>query len=182
MRRRRDATRRRGWHRAAWKLGRSHEPPLLCSGCLGWQRLWGLRYRSGAQKRITVGASVLPGSTPRRWKMRRRTRQPGLGRQRIPPHLGGARIAVRSTASPTGWTAVRSVAALGLHGLTIWSGLPLVPMPIPTTQDEVGTWMEAPAPVALQLQRPLPGDALRVVARGEKQDGASSAPAISLLL
>jgi putative SOS response-associated peptidase YedK len=39
-----------------------------------------------------------------------------------------------------------------------------------TTQDEIDTWMEAPAPVALQLQRPLPDDALAVVARGSKQD------------
>jgi putative SOS response-associated peptidase YedK len=41
-----------------------------------------------------------------------------------------------------------------------------------TTPEEVDTWLEAPATVALQLQRPLPDDALRVVARGEKQDGA----------
>jgi putative SOS response-associated peptidase YedK len=40
-----------------------------------------------------------------------------------------------------------------------------------TTQDEIDTWMEAPTPVALQLQRPLPDDALVVVARGAKQDG-----------
>jgi putative SOS response-associated peptidase YedK len=39
------------------------------------------------------------------------------------------------------------------------------------TQDEINTWMEAPTPVALQLQRPLPDDALMIVARGAKQDG-----------
>jgi putative SOS response-associated peptidase YedK len=39
-----------------------------------------------------------------------------------------------------------------------------------TTADEIDTWMNAPAPVALELQRPLPDDALVVVARGSKQD------------
>jgi putative SOS response-associated peptidase YedK len=39
-----------------------------------------------------------------------------------------------------------------------------------TTQDEIDIWLEAPTPIALQLQRPLPDDALIVVARGLKQD------------
>jgi putative SOS response-associated peptidase YedK len=39
-----------------------------------------------------------------------------------------------------------------------------------TTQDEIDTWMEAPTPVALQLQRPLPDGALVVVARGSRQN------------
>jgi putative SOS response-associated peptidase YedK len=46
------------------------------------------------------------------------------------------------------------------------------PMPvILTTGDEIETWMTAPAPEALRLQRPLPDGALRIVARGEKKDG-----------
>jgi putative SOS response-associated peptidase YedK len=39
-----------------------------------------------------------------------------------------------------------------------------------TTRDEIDMWMEAPGPVALQLQRALPDDALKIVARGSKQD------------
>jgi hypothetical protein len=32
-------------------------------------------------------------------------------------------------------------------------------------------WLLADAPKALELQRPLPDDALRIVASGEKEDG-----------
>jgi putative SOS response-associated peptidase YedK len=39
-----------------------------------------------------------------------------------------------------------------------------------TTPDEVETWMTAPADEALNLQRPLPDGALRIVARGVKED------------
>ena len=40
-----------------------------------------------------------------------------------------------------------------------------------TTQDEVDIWMTAPPKEALTLQRPLSGDARRIVARGQKEDG-----------
>jgi putative SOS response-associated peptidase YedK len=36
---------------------------------------------------------------------------------------------------------------------------------------EIDLWMTAPLPEALQLQRPLPDGALKIVLRGEKQDG-----------
>ena len=39
-----------------------------------------------------------------------------------------------------------------------------------TTPEDIGTWMTAPAKEALELQRPLPDDALRIVSRGQKQD------------
>jgi putative SOS response-associated peptidase YedK len=38
------------------------------------------------------------------------------------------------------------------------------------SQDEIDMWLDTPGPVALQLQRPLPDDALTIVARGAKQD------------
>jgi putative SOS response-associated peptidase YedK len=42
-----------------------------------------------------------------------------------------------------------------------------------TAPAEVDLWLLADAPKALELQRPPPDDALRVVASGEKEDGPS---------
>ena len=39
------------------------------------------------------------------------------------------------------------------------------------TPEEVEHWLAAPTPEALKLQRPLPDGALKIVARGEKEDG-----------
>jgi putative SOS response-associated peptidase YedK len=39
------------------------------------------------------------------------------------------------------------------------------------TREEIDLWMTAPATEALELQRPLPDNALMIVARGAKQDG-----------
>ena len=46
-----------------------------------------------------------------------------------------------------------------------------------TTPEEVALWLLADAPKALELQRPLPDDALRIVAKGEKEDRAIAEPA-----
>lgn len=56
---------------------------------------------------------------------------------------------------------------------------PIHPKAMPVilrTADEVETWLSAPAAEALALQRPLPDDALRIVARGERKDEASPSP------
>jgi putative SOS response-associated peptidase YedK len=42
-----------------------------------------------------------------------------------------------------------------------------------STREEIETWLSAPAPEALKLQRPLPDDALRIVARGRREDGSA---------
>lgn len=48
-----------------------------------------------------------------------------------------------------------------------------------STEDERDTWMTASTQDALELQRPLPDGALRIVARGEKEDGSTGGrPAI----
>jgi putative SOS response-associated peptidase YedK len=43
-----------------------------------------------------------------------------------------------------------------------------------TTLEEVDLWLAADAPKALALQRPLPDDAVRIVASGEKEDGIAA--------
>jgi putative SOS response-associated peptidase YedK len=50
---------------------------------------------------------------------------------------------------------------------------PIHPKAMPvilTTPAEVDRWLAADTPDALGLQRPLPDDALRIVAKGEKED------------
>jgi putative SOS response-associated peptidase YedK len=42
-----------------------------------------------------------------------------------------------------------------------------------TTLEECNTWLSAPIDEALALQRPLPSDALEVIATGAKADGES---------
>lgn len=52
---------------------------------------------------------------------------------------------------------------------------PIHPKAMPvilTTEQEVDVWLNAPTPVALELQRPLTGGKLRIVARGERMDSA----------
>jgi len=56
---------------------------------------------------------------------------------------------------------------------------PIHPKAMPvilTKPEECDTWMTAPIPEALQLQRPLADELLSVVARGEKQDPPASSP------
>ena len=50
---------------------------------------------------------------------------------------------------------------------------PIHPKAMPVilrTPAEIETWLDAETPEALALQRPAPDDALRIVARGEKED------------
>jgi putative SOS response-associated peptidase YedK len=43
------------------------------------------------------------------------------------------------------------------------------------TVEECDAWLTAEQEEALEMQRPLPGDALKIVARGEKEDPPSNA-------
>ncbi|SEF12142.1 Putative SOS response-associated peptidase YedK [Rhizobiales bacterium GAS191] len=55
---------------------------------------------------------------------------------------------------------------------------PIHPKAMPvilTTAEEIETWLTAPVPEALKLQRPLPDGTLKIVARGEKEDPAKEA-------
>jgi putative SOS response-associated peptidase YedK len=52
---------------------------------------------------------------------------------------------------------------------------PIHPKAMPvilTKPEEIDLWLAADTPKALALQRPLPDDALRIVASGEKEDRA----------
>jgi putative SOS response-associated peptidase YedK len=43
-----------------------------------------------------------------------------------------------------------------------------------TTEAEIERWLTAPAPEALELQRPLPDEVLQIVVEGEKEDGLAA--------
>ena len=56
---------------------------------------------------------------------------------------------------------------------------PLHPKAMPvilTTAAEVDQWLKADTADALALRRPLPDDALRIVAKGEKEDRSPESP------
>jgi len=60
---------------------------------------------------------------------------------------------------------------------------PIHPKAMPvilTTPEEVDRWLEADTAEALTLQRPLADDALRIVAKGEREDSAVDEPALPL--
>jgi putative SOS response-associated peptidase YedK len=84
----------------------------------------------------------------------------------------------------TRWTSVRKVkegettndifAFLTTEPNAIVAPIHAKAMPvILTSADELEHWMTAPQSEALKLQRPLPDDALRIVARGRRQVGSA---------
>lgn len=87
----------------------------------------------------------------------------------------------------TNWTSVRKVRE-GETNNDLFAFLtteptavvaPIHPKAMPVilrTYDEIDLWLRAPTQEALQLQRPLEDNALMIVARGQKEDGASVDP------
>lgn len=85
----------------------------------------------------------------------------------------------------TRWTSVRK-AREGVVTIDIFGFLttepnavvaPIHPQAMPvvlTTQEEIDVWLDAGWEEARALQRPLADDALRIVARGEKEDGVEA--------
>jgi putative SOS response-associated peptidase YedK len=87
----------------------------------------------------------------------------------------------------TTWTVTRGTKSNPVEGEHMLFGFlttdanavvkPIHPKAMPvilTTEAEIERWMTAPAPEALELQRPLPDDILRVVAQGERKDGLAA--------
>ena len=85
----------------------------------------------------------------------------------------------------TRWTSVRKVkegettndlfAFLTTDANAVVSPVHPKAMPvILTNRAEIDIWLTAPIKEALALQKPLPDEALRIVARGRKQDGTAS--------
>jgi putative SOS response-associated peptidase YedK len=84
----------------------------------------------------------------------------------------------------TGWTSIRKTKE-GEVTCDLFAFLtteanaevaPIHPKAMPvilTTEDEVDVWLNAPAHVAMELQRPLPDGELKIVAKGARQDAVA---------
>lgn len=85
----------------------------------------------------------------------------------------------------TAWTGVRGTKANPVEGVHQLFGFlttdansevgTIHPKAMPvilTSQDEIEAWMTAPTAEALKLQRPLPNNALKIVASGSREDAS----------
>ena len=85
------------------------------------------------------------------------------------------------------WHGVRGTKAAPVEGEHLLYGflttepnaevLPIHPKAMPVilrSREEIDAWLTLPTPEAMAMQRPLPDGALRIVATGQRSDGAAS--------
>ena len=92
-----------------------------------------------------------------------------------PPNLGTQPVTnVRNVKSPywRGWLKPEWRVVVPATSFSEYADTKPKKTPVWFAPDEIETWLTAPTEAALQLQRPLPDDALTIVARGERKDEA----------
>ena len=138
----------------------------------GLQSSTRLLKRPGERPRVAKPQPSEQGLPPQRWRLLQR-KQPTSPPSTKPPQRSQkarrSNVVLTQMRQGRRWRSSRpttdanaEVAAIHPKAMPVILG----------TDDEIETWMTAPAEEALKLQRPFPNGALRVVMTGEKEDKA----------